>query len=80
MSSLFHVTGENSCEISHLWILSSVSVFLIFFKVIRMYHYILTQWWLYRDTGGLLPQIPKIGEGEGEVAVFSAKRWDRRSS
>ena len=21
-----------------------------------------------------------LGEGEGEVAVFSAKRWDRRSS
>ena len=21
-----------------------------------------------------------VGEGEGEVAVFSVKRWDRRSS
>ena len=38
---------------------------------------------LARQGGGLgrweKKQIP-TGEGEGEVAVFSAKRWDRRSS
>ena len=26
-----------------------------------------------------LPILIKIGEGEGEVAFFSAKRWDRRN-
>ena len=32
--------------------------------------------WNYKISN----HIPrKVGEGEGEVAVFSAKRWDRRN-
>ena len=27
----------------------------------------------------IVRRIPRFGEGEGEVAFFSAKRWDRRN-
>ena len=33
----------------------------------------------YLQFQGLISTFERVGEGEGEVAFFSAKRWDRRN-